>query len=340
VISLRKSMELDLEGVLQSTLASYRAAWEAVGDAGTQACPPAAGSLKESLQNLTQHLSSASSPSLVTETERNLEQELKTWAEQASHYYREKTGEMKELLLVVAKAAAGVGERDQRYAKEFTDLAVRLQNAAELNDVSAMRQSLSHHARELKACVTQMAKDGEQSIAQLRSQVASYEARLEEVERIASVDALTSVANRRKLEYQLELRIKKAQPFTVVYLDINGFKKVNDTFGHSAGDDLLKQFAGELRTAFRATDLIGRWGGDEFIVLLDGDFEHTKPRIDSIEKWVNGEYTLTANDGPRKVVVEAATGVATWQTGDTVTSLLQRADGAMYRNKPRSVDRR
>lgn len=340
MISLRESIDVDLEKALESTLASYRAALLAVGDAGAQACPPAAESFKESLQNLSQRLSSHVSPSQVAETEQCIEQELKAWGEHASHYYQEKTDEMKELLLLVAKAASEVGERDQRYAKQFGELAGKLHGAAKLNDLSAMRQSLGRHATELKACVTKMTRDGQDSISQLRSQLATYEARLEEVERIASLDQLTGIANRRKVEHELEIRLKKVLPFSVIYLDINDFKKVNDTFGHLAGDDLLKQFAGELRMAFRTTDLIGRWGGDEFIVLVDGHFREAEARIERIEQWVNGEYTLSANDGPRKVMIAAATGFATWQAADTATSLLHRADTEMYRNKARLENRR
>jgi diguanylate cyclase (GGDEF)-like protein len=339
LISLRESIDLDLEKALQSTLASYRAALVAVGDAGAHACPPAAESLKESLLNLSQRLSSSVSSSLVAETEQCVEQELKAWGEHASHYYQEKTDEMKELLLLVAKAASEVGERDQRYAKQFGDLAGRLHGAARLNDLSAMRQSLGRHAAELKVCVTQMTRDGRDSISQLRAQLATYEARLEQVERIACLDQLTGIANRHKVEHELELRLKKGLPFSVVYLDINDFKRVNDTFGHLAGDDLLKQFAGELRMAFRSTDLIGRWGGDEFIVLVDGRFQEAESRIERIEQWVNGEYALPANDGPRKVIVSAATGIAAWETGDTATSLLQRADTEMYRHKARAANR-
>ena len=80
---------------------------------------------------------------------------------------------------------------------------------------------------------------------------------------------------------------------------------------------LLKQFAGELRTAFRTTDMVGRWGGDEFIVLVDADFRAAVNKVERIQKWVDGEYIVTTESGPRKVQVGAASGVASWQAGDT-----------------------
>lgn len=331
-------MKLDLEQALQATLDSYRSALRALGDAGAQACPPAADNLKQSLQNLTERLSHHPAPGLIVETERRLEEELKAWGQNAAHCYQAKTDEMKELVLLLARAAAEVGDRDQRYSDQFGQVATQLHAAAKLNDLTAMRQSLNRHATELTTCVISMAKDGQDSIAQLRSQLTAYEARLEEVERIATIDPLTGVANRRKVEQQLERKVSRAMPFSVIYLDINNFKKVNDTLGHLVGDDLLKQFAGELRSAFRSTDLIGRWGGDEFIVLVDGPLPEAESRHRRIEEWVNGEYTLSADGSPRKLNVSAAIGIAAWERGDSVASVLHRADTAMYLDKSRAGD--
>jgi diguanylate cyclase (GGDEF)-like protein len=328
-------MELQVEEALYSTLKSYGDALVAVGEAGAQACPPVGEELKESLLNLRLRLSAETSADAITETEQLLEKELQTWGARAANFYEEKTDEVKEILTIVAQAASQVGERDQRYAKQFGDLTDRLQATARLTDLSTIRQALVKNVVEFKTCVTKMAKDGEQSVAELRARMTVYESRLEEAERIACQDGLTGLVNRRKLECQLEARVKKGRPFCVLYVDLNGLKQVNDSFGHLAGDDLLKQFAGELRMAFRTTDVVARWGGDEFVVLADGDFLEGKTRVERIEKWVTGEFSVTTESGPRKVHVSAAAGVASWQPNDTPTTILRRADAAMYEDKAR-----
>jgi diguanylate cyclase (GGDEF)-like protein len=335
MISLRKSMAMQAEEVLQSALKSYADVFVAVGEAGVQACPPAGEELQESLLNLKQRLNAEASASTITETEKLFEMELRVWSERAAQFYEEKTDEVREILTIVAKAAGHVGERDQRYAKQFGKLTERLQGTAKLNDLTTIRQSLVKSVAELETCVTKMVRDGQESVADLRAQMRVYENRLQEVERLACEDALTGLTNRRKLERQLELRAAQGDVFSIIYIDLNGFKQINDTYGHSAGDDLLKQFAGELRAAFRATDIVARWGGDEFIVLLDGDFREASTRVQRIEKWVDGEYILTTESGPRKVQVSAASGVTSWQAGDTATTILQRADAAMYEHKAR-----
>ncbi len=335
MISLRKSMEQQAEEVLQSALKSYGDVFVAFGKAGAQACPPVSSELRESLLNLRQRLNAEASASTIEETEQLLEAELQSWSARAAHFFQNKTDEVQEILEIVAKAAGQIGERDQRYSKQFGKLTERLQATAKLNDLSAIRQSLVRSVAEMETCVTKMTQDGQDSVSALRAQMSIYEARLEEVERIASQDALTGLTNRRKLERQLELMVSLARPFSLIYIDLNGFKTINDTYGHQAGDDLLKQFAGELRTAFRTTDMVGRWGGDEFIVLVDADFRAAVNKVERIQKWVDGEYIVNTECGLRKVKVGAASGVASWEAGDTATSILQRADAAMYAHKTR-----
>ena len=328
-------MAMQAEEVLQSALKSYAEVFVAVGEAGAQACPPAGEEFKESLLNLKRRLNAESSASVIEETEQLFEMELSTWSERAAQFYQEKTDEVKEILTIVAKAAGQIGERDQSYAKQFGKLTERLQGTAKLNDLTTIRQSLAKNVAELETCVTKMVRDGQESVTELRAQMQVYKDRLAEVERIASQDLLTGLINRRLIERELELHSSQGSPFSVIYIDLNGFKQINDTFGHFAGDDLLKQFAGELRAAFRTTDMVGRWGGDEFIVLVEGDFHDALTRAERIEKWVDGEYTLTTDSGASKVHVSAACGVASWQPGDTTATILQRADAAMYEHKER-----
>jgi two-component system cell cycle response regulator len=116
-------------------------------------------------------------------------------------------------------------------------------------------------------------------------------------------------------------------------LDLNGFKQVNDTYGHEAGDDLLKQFATELRSASRSTDVVGRWGGDEFIVIIDGNVAETASHVERMQKWVFGGYTLQMRPDAPKIEMTAALGLVEWQAGETIKEVLARADTAMYQHK-------
>jgi len=340
VISLKKYMEMRVEELLRSTLDSYRAALAAMGNCGTQACPHLGDGMQQSLLNLRERLSPGATPEEVTRTEQQVEKELEQWGEQASRYFEQKTSELREIVMIMARTAQEVGERDQRYARQFNEFAARLQTIAGMDDLTQMRQSLTQSAADLKGCVDRMEQDGQESVASLRAELSTYQTRLEEAEKLAGSDPLTGLDNRRKVEARLDFCLRRALPFSVLMFDLNGFKEINDLHGHLAGDELLVKFASELRAQFRKTDTVGRWGGDEFIVLLDCDLNEARAHIERIREWVFGDYTVGKGIASRKVRVEAAIGAAQWRPGEAVADVIQRADADMYKQKRRLAPRR
>jgi two-component system chemotaxis family response regulator WspR len=155
----------------------------------------------------------------------------------------------------------------------------------------------------------------------------------EQLTQQASRDALTGLANRRSVETHLDFRMKHGTPFTAIYIDLNGFKKINDTYGHAAGDDLLKQVADRLRRAFRSSDVIGRWGGDEFVALVSTNSVDGQTGIPRIAECLADDFVISKNGAQHRVTIGAAVGVTAWKQGDTATELLRRADFAMYEEK-------
>jgi diguanylate cyclase (GGDEF)-like protein len=311
-----------------------------MGDCGVQVCPHLGQNLQQSLFSLQERLSSEATPESVRKTGQCVEVELEQWSGRAAAYFKEKANEVKEIMMAVARTAEAVGERDLRYTRQFNDFTGRLRSIANLEDITQMRHSLVESATELKTCVDRMAQDGEASAAQLRAELSAYQTRLEEAERLASIDSLTGLANRRRVEQQLELRVAQGRKFCVLIFDLNGFKQINDEHGHLAGDDLLRQFGLELRAAFRATDVVGRWGGDEFIVVLGCGLDEAQVHIGRVKEWAFGEYTVKIGAGPRKVSVNAAIGIAEWKAKETVAQMLARADRDMYQQKNRAAARR
>jgi diguanylate cyclase (GGDEF)-like protein len=122
-------------------------------------------------------------------------------------------------------------------------------------------------------------------------------------------------------------------PLSVAILDIDDFKKVNDNHGHLAGDELIKQLAAEIKFACRPTDVIGRWGGDEFIILMDCAMTDAQAQIDRLRDWVCGSYKVNGKSGPGSLQINASIGVAEHAPPETMNQLLARADAAMYEFK-------
>jgi GGDEF domain-containing protein len=282
VISLKKHIDACAEEFAETALSAYRSALASIAASCARAVPNLGAGLARKLESLQQNLSIDTTPDEMTHVQQEVDCELAAWAEGAAQYSTDKANEVKEIMVAVAAAAAAVGERDQRYSSQFSGLTTRLHSIAKLEDLSSIRRSVLQSATELKTAVKKMAEDGEQSLSQLRAEVADYRSKLEQSEKREAVDPLTGVANRREIDAQIGERISWRQAFSLAILDLNGFKRINDVHGHVAGDDLLKQFASELKARLRATDLIGRWGGDEFVVIVDAGFEQAQTRMDRV----------------------------------------------------------
>ena len=330
MISLRHAMEQQREQLLHSALECCRSVVSAVAENGARVCPPVADAFQQNLVALCGRLAGATAPGEVSVTELAIGRELEDWSARASEYYRQKAGEIRDIMLAMNEAAKSVADRDERYRVQFSEVSARLQQTADFEDLARIRQVIQASAGELRTCVERMVEDGRRSVASLKAQLATYEQRLEQAERASTTDAMTGLLNRSGIEGEIASRVRAAAPFCLVVVDLNGFKKINDTYGHAAGDALLKAFAKEFHGQFRSLDAVGRWGGDEFVVLLDCPIREAQTRMEGVQRWVLGEYPLP---GGVKVKIGAATGIAEWSAGRGAEQLFAEADRAMYAEK-------
>jgi diguanylate cyclase (GGDEF)-like protein len=333
MISLKKYIESRPDESLKAMCQSYRSSLTVMGTSATQICPHIGEDFQHDLANLRDRLAPDAEPDAVAETGKQVEGELKKWGERVSEYFQQTAHDVKEIMLTVAETTQALGERDQRYARQFEEFAGQLAAIGNLGDITKVRQSLGKSAHQLKSCVERMVQEGEQSVSRIRAELSVYQNRLDEVERLASQDPVTGVANRYKAERQIQLRIERSRNLSIAIFDLDNFKQTNDLYGHPVGDALLRQFAAELRTFFRSTDIVSRWGGDEFLVIVDCNAEEVRDRIEPVRKWVFGDYTIQIDGATRNVNVHASVGMASWRPGETAAELIARADAAMYQEK-------
>jgi diguanylate cyclase (GGDEF)-like protein len=344
VISLKKYLDMVVEELepapsnpLEASVESYRRTLRCMGESAGRACPPVGTDLQQGLLQLANKLGKEASPELLLETGNQASHQLEQWSGRAVEYFGARTAEIKDLLIVLARTTESVGKRDRQYTDHFKRFTTQLRTISNFQDLTQIRASLVEQAAELKTYVDQMENDGSQLVKTLQAQVTSYESKLKEVEDLAWRDALTNLANRRSLEQRIESRIAQGATFCVAMLDLNGLKLVNDQHGHLAGDSLLQQFGDELRSNSRSSDLVGRWGGDEFLIVIECDLNGASTQVERVKKWVFGEYTLCAGSGSAevRVQIDAAVGVAQWQSGEGIKHLIERADALMYAQKGR-----
>lgn len=156
------------------------------------------------------------------------------------------------------------------------------------------------------------------------------------VERQALVDSLTGLANRRSLEETLRSELARAARFghdvSVVFCDLDWFKRVNDRYGHAAGDGVLKAFAAALRETVRESDVAGRWGGEEFALVLTGTDSAGGARLAERARAAIEARVLQMPDG-EELSVTASFGVASYPGCEKLGELLAAADSALYEAK-------
>lgn len=312
---------------------AYRSALGDMGRSGTDACPATGSELAQRLAELSEKLTGGMNAASLAEADNAARSLLQDWGRRTARHFQLKAGEVKEMLLAMARTAECVGERDQRCAHQIDEVTAQLRRIASLDDISQIRVSIEKSACELKASIERINAEGKSVLDALQTKVVTFQARLDEAEQLASLDALTRLRSRLWVEGQLESRVAASASFSVAIVDIDGFKSVNDTFGHIAGDEVLRQFANELRSACRSTDIVGRWGGDEFLIVLDCPLGAAEAQIERVRAWVCGPYTVPGAASTHKIEVSASIGLAAFASPETLEQLLDRADGAMYRNK-------
>lgn len=173
---------------------------------------------------------------------------------------------------------------------------------------------------------------------ELEASNGALRAALAATELIAAKDQLTGLWNRRSFDQRLDETIahlaRHSGECSLLLIDIDHFKRVNDRYGHIVGDEVLRRFADALHERLRQNDVAARWGGEEFVILADGaSLENACQLAEQIRE------AIAATAFPRLIEVTASIGVAAYAAGDTSDKVLNRADQALYEAKRNGRDR-
>ena len=168
-------------------------------------------------------------------------------------------------------------------------------------------------------------------IKRLRRQLAEKQGHSDLLRNLAMLDPLTGLYNRRFAEQRLAAEVsrseRKGHPLTVLTLDLNNFKEINDTYGHAAGDQVLQEFALQLNKVIRGSDLAVRLGGDEFLVLLP------ECTVEQLELVVGRLGVVEVDWQGQKIPVTFSAGWKQYQPGERPEEMLARADEILYTRK-------
>lgn len=169
----------------------------------------------------------------------------------------------------------------------------------------------------------------------LHAALLEMQSRIATLEQLADTDTLTPLPNRRAFMRRLEAVVQYAArhdtPAAVLYIDLDGLKRINDDYGHQAGDVVLLHLAQLLTDSLRATDMVARIGGDEFGLILDHLNEaDAAAKAKALSDYVSAQQVAV---GPVAIAIRVTIGLAMVRPGESVAGLIERADAAMYANR-------
>ena len=276
----------------------------------------------------------------VTREPEVLEKSLETLSDILKGYYRSASAISAEKDLDLLAVMSALGEAAQILALQhavnadkllsFTD---SLQNIGKATDLKQIRAQIVSHVAELRSIGAAARKEGDRAVLTLQEQLDEFRGRLDNAEERACYDGLTGLLNRSEGEKRLVRIIQTGRTTCALLIDLNNFKKVNDAWGHPAGDQVLKNCAKLLGDQSRPGDLLCRWGGDEFLVVIPCEESVGTARSEALQARLRVPQKITGLGKMIEVVVGASVGVTQLRDNESAEDFIGRVDAAMYKDK-------
>src|SRR5580700_5331900 len=291
--------------------------------------PEIASSFREPLLSLRSRLSVDSSSQELESSRDALHEIIAGFCHKARRRNETLARDLNQTLSMVTRTEDTSAGRNVQYVERLVDFVDRFESAVRSGDLPR----LAAQASDLRDFAQSIELDSRDDFARLRQKMIEIQRRLHEVELLATLFPLTGGANRRDLDRELAARIEAQQDFCVLLFDLNGFKEINDQFGHLYGDYVLKQLAARLSSQVRARDYVCRWGGDEFLAILACDLAIAESRSRQIADRLNGPYQISGPAGELRAEVAVTVGLVQYCSGESPEQLFRRVDESMYRQK-------
>ena len=245
---------------------------------------------------------------------------------------------LKGLINRMLQELGELGQHTDRFSDSVGKYATVIEQADSLESLAGVVREMVEESRSVQSLVqtTQgRLRDEHDRASQLAERVEQLEGELRKLSSEVQTDQLTQIANRRGLIATFDTERAKLErdpkPLALALLDIDNFKKLNDNLGHAAGDEALKSLAARVSGLLRPGDKVGRWGGEEFVLILpEAPLEEAQAVLLRLQRSLSA--SLFMHEG-RDVFVTFSAGVTLFRMGETMEQALDRADEALYEAK-------
>ena len=304
-----------------------------------------AEAFKNQLKALQEKFQTLEKPKSIADTFDRQKGNILNHIQRQKTYLDERETEFREIIDLMTAAMSGLDNDNRDFYGSIRSQGERFEEITLLDDIKRIKNELVQEVEKMRAMVRQKENQDQKTLEILSSQVDSLKRELDKARHSASTDGLTGVYNRKALDDHLLALIDRnrvtRQPFSLLMMDLDHFKQLNDTYGHTVGDRMLLAFAEKCRSSVRSDDFLARYGGEEFTLILPGaSLRNAVKKAKTICKTI-ASSRYAADDSPKADVVSVTVsiGVSAYRQGDTVQGIIERADQCLYKAKEKGRNR-
>jgi diguanylate cyclase len=264
---------------------------------------------------------------------------LAAYIDQQKEYLEERDRELRNIIDLLTRAMVAVNSENDAYHREILQKGEKIEQITRLDDLRKIKSALEKEVESLRETVQAKQTEEKVRIESLSSQVEVLRVELQTAKEESLQDGLTGIYNRRAFDRHIQNLVDqnrlRGSGFAVLILDIDDFKRINDTYGHPVGDRVILALANACRQMIRSDDFLARYGGEEFVILLPGaSRRNAAKKARQLCKAVSQtRYTLDDDNDQLTLSITISIGVAEFGPRDDAETIMTRADKALYQAK-------
>jgi diguanylate cyclase len=294
---------------------------------------------KADIDELSRNFASSEKPKRIELHFERQKENILGFIERQHKYLADREKELRDIIDLLTKAMASLDVENRDFYHRVYDQSEKIEQITLLDDIKKIKSALQQEVMQMREIVDQKKGQDRRKVQQLAGQVDSLKLELEKTKAKSMQDGLTGVYNRQAFDDSLADLIERSRvmnnEFSLLMMDLDDFKRINDTFGHLIGDRVLVAFCQKCRASIRGDDVLARYGGEEFAIILPGAslknaLKKGRQICDAI---ASARYATSSEQNDDYLSMTVSVGVTVFKKEDTAEAIIGRADKALYKAK-------